>query len=181
MSYINDMVSVSKLFKFIIFADDTNLFCSNRDIVNLSIMVCHELSKLETWFALNKLSLNVSKTNYMLFSNFKINHDIQLFIGRNVINRVSETKFLGVIIDDNLNWHSHINEVCGKLYKGYLIVNSVKPTKQIIKRVMKHPSLDSFEGFVFPLRPIYPAMIYTSNNARDAGVPLTPERVVKSF
>ena len=85
-------------------------------------MVCHELSKLETWFALNKLSLNVSKTNYMIFSNFKINHDIQLFIGRNVINRVSETKFLGVIIDDNLNWHSHINEVCRKLYKEYFFV-----------------------------------------------------------
>ena len=58
----------------------------------------------------------------MIFSNFKINHDIQLFIGRNVINRVSETNFFGVIIDDNLNWHSHINEVCRKLYKGYFIV-----------------------------------------------------------
>ena len=65
-------------------------------------MVCHELSKLETWFALSKLSLNVSKTNYMIFSNFRINHDIHLFIGRNVLNRVSETKF-DVIIDDNLN------------------------------------------------------------------------------
>ena len=85
-------------------------------------MVCHKLSKLETWFALNKLSINVSKTNYMIFSNFNINHDIQLFIGRNLISRVSETKFLGVIIDDNLNWHSHINEVCRKLYNGYFIV-----------------------------------------------------------
>ena len=73
-SHINDMVNVSKLFKFIIFANDTNLFCSNRDIVNLSIMVglCHELSKLETLFALKKLSLNVSKTNYMIFSNLKL-------------------------------------------------------------------------------------------------------------
>ena len=41
----------------------------------------------------------------MIFSHLKINHDIQLLIGRNLINRVSETKFLGVIIDDNLNWH----------------------------------------------------------------------------
>ena len=85
-------------------------------------MLCHELSKLETWFALNKLSLNVSKTNYMLFSHFKIDHDIQLFIGRNMINRVGDNKFLGVIIGDNLNWHSHMNEVCRKLYKGYFIV-----------------------------------------------------------
>ena len=95
--YIDNMVNVSKLFQFIIFADDTDLFCSNRDIVNLSIMVCHELSKLETWFALNKLSPNLSKTNYIIFSNFKINHGIQLFIGRNLPNRVSETKFLTII------------------------------------------------------------------------------------
>ena len=110
--YINDMVNVSKLLKFIIFADDTNLFCSNRDIVYLSIMVCQEVSKLETWFALNKLSLNVSRTNLIIFSNFKTNHDIHLFLGRNEISRVSESTFLGVIIDDNLNWHSHTNEVC---------------------------------------------------------------------
>ena len=58
----------------------------------------------------------------MIFSNFKIIHDIHLFIGRNVLNRVSETKF-DVIIDDNLNWHSHKkNEICRKLYKGYVIV-----------------------------------------------------------
>ena len=39
-----------------------------------------------------------------------------------MINRVSETKFLGVIIDENLNWHCHINDVCRKLCKGYFIV-----------------------------------------------------------
>ena len=49
--YINNMVNVSTLFKFIIVADDTNLVCSNRDIANLSSMVCHKLRKLETWFA----------------------------------------------------------------------------------------------------------------------------------
>ena len=59
------MANVSKIFKFIIFADDTNLFCSNYDIHNLAITVCEELKQLECWFALNRLSLNVSKTSYM--------------------------------------------------------------------------------------------------------------------
>ena len=58
---------------------------------------------------------------------FKIIHDIQLLIGRYVINRVSETKFPGVITDDNLNWHSHISEFCRKLYKGYFIVVMLCP------------------------------------------------------
>ena len=88
------------------------LTCFVRIEILLILVSWYVISKLETWFALNNLSLNVSKTNYMIFSNFKINHDIQLFIGRNEISRVSEIKFLGVIIDDNLNWHSHINDVC---------------------------------------------------------------------
>ena len=65
--YINDMVNVSNIFKFIIFADDTNLFCTSKDIVSLSVTICKELMKLDRWFAQNKLSLNISKTNYMIF------------------------------------------------------------------------------------------------------------------
>ena len=76
-------------------------------------MVCDELSKLETWVVLNKLSLNVSKTNYMILNNFEINHDIQLFIGRNLIKQVSETTFLL------------------KLYKEYVIV---KRTSHVLSK-----------------------------------------------
>ena len=59
--YIYDMVNVSKIFKFIIFADDTNLFCTSKDIVSLSVTICNELMKLKKWFALNKVSLNITK------------------------------------------------------------------------------------------------------------------------
>ena len=59
--YINDICNVSPVLKFILFADDTNIFCSGSDIVQLSIIVSNELDKLSEWFAVNKLSLNVSK------------------------------------------------------------------------------------------------------------------------
>ena len=61
------MVNVSNIFKFIIFADDTNLFCTSNDFVSLSVTISNELMKLEKWLALNKFSLNISKTNYMIF------------------------------------------------------------------------------------------------------------------
>ena len=67
--YINDICNVSKILSFILFADDTNIFCSNNDLVQLCKTITCELSKLNTWFAVNKLSLNVSKTNFMLFGN----------------------------------------------------------------------------------------------------------------
>jgi hypothetical protein len=53
--YINDICNVSEIFKFILFADDTNLFCSGSDLSQLSLIVCKELNKLNTWFAVNKL------------------------------------------------------------------------------------------------------------------------------
>ena len=73
--YINDMVNVSNIFKFIIFADDklmTNLFCTSKDIVSLSVTICNEVIKLKKWSALNKLSLNITKTNYMIFCKLNI-------------------------------------------------------------------------------------------------------------
>ena len=55
------MCRVSDCLKFILFADDTNLFCSGYDIIKLSEVVTKELNKLKDWFAVNKLSLNVNK------------------------------------------------------------------------------------------------------------------------
>ena len=115
---INDMVNVSKIFKFTIFADDTNLFCTSKDIVSLSVTICNELLKLKKWFALNKLSLNITKTNYMIFCKTKYKDNIQISIGNKLIDMVSETKFLGVIIDDQLNWQSHMNYALTMLYNS---------------------------------------------------------------
>ena len=120
--YINDMVNVSNIFKFIMFADDTNLFCTSKDIVSLSVTICNELVKLEKWFALNNLSLNISKINYMIFCKSQVEQNIQISFGNKLINKVNETKFLGVIIDDQLNWHSHIKQIVSKVHKNYYVI-----------------------------------------------------------
>ena len=67
--YINDMHKVSNLLHFIIFADDTNIFYLHDDPDILKDIVNEELCKLNTWFKINKLSLNVSKSNFMIFGN----------------------------------------------------------------------------------------------------------------
>ena len=59
--YINDMCNVSTLLKPILFADDTNIFYSGKDIDELCSEVSIELDKLCIWFQVNKLSLNTSK------------------------------------------------------------------------------------------------------------------------
>jgi len=65
--YNNDIVQSSKLWKSILFADDTNFFFSPRSIKELQIVINEELDKLTNWFRLNKLSLNANKTKFILF------------------------------------------------------------------------------------------------------------------
>ena len=69
--YINGIHASSKVFSFTLFADDTNIFYKNTSLNQLLTITNNELKKLALWFKANKLSLNISNTDYMLFSNRK--------------------------------------------------------------------------------------------------------------
>ena len=115
MLYINDICNVSKLAKFILFADDINIFFAGNNLKELQGMINRVLTKLAKWFAMNKLSLKLLKTNYMLFQNRLPDIEINLFINNQQITRVHVTKFLGVYIDESLNWKYQINMIRLKL------------------------------------------------------------------
>ena len=85
---------------FVLFADDTNIFCSNENVEVLQDTLTRELAKLFVWFLINKLSLNLGKTNYMLFRSRPPNLELHLKINNAEIPNVTATKFLGIIIDD---------------------------------------------------------------------------------
>ena len=102
--YINDICNVSKLLELILFADDTNSFYTGANLEDISKVISTELDKINGWFSLNKLSLNVSKTNYMIFSNKKLaSTKANIYFNGQKISEVSDTKFLGVIIDKKLS------------------------------------------------------------------------------
>ena len=126
--FINDICNVSKNLKFIIFADDTNIFCSGKNINELLLMVNLELQKLCTWFSVNKLTLNISKTNFMLFTNHNVQSpsDIKICIKGQNIERVKVTKFLGVLIDEKLSWKEHISLVHNKICKSLSILYKIR-------------------------------------------------------
>ena len=71
--YINDIVKISKVLELILFAFDTNIFMSDNKLDILNDKVNFEPCKISTWFKINKLSLNVNKTNIMLFTCKKSN------------------------------------------------------------------------------------------------------------
>jgi len=65
--YVNDIVNCSNILQFILFADDTNAFVSASSYQELMITLNVKLGKLSEWFRANKLSINLSKTKYVLF------------------------------------------------------------------------------------------------------------------
>ena len=86
-----------------------------------------ELKKLDAWFKVNKLSLNVSKTNYMVFGKTKgVSDNCHININDVELEQVSSTKFLGIYIDNKLNWHKHILHVENKIAKSVSIMYKVK-------------------------------------------------------
>ena len=96
------MCNVSTLLKPILFADDTNLFYSGKDIDELCSVVSMELEKLCIWFKVNKLSLNTSKTNLMVFTNKSCDDTYSVCMNGLHLSRVCVTKFLGVHMDSKL-------------------------------------------------------------------------------
>ena len=94
--YINDLPLVSNLFMPILFADDTNLFCTNDKLDILVNEINVELVKILTWVRVNKLSLNIEKTNFMLFTPKGFSRDMDyISIDGHRIEEVRQTKFLG--------------------------------------------------------------------------------------
>ena len=70
--------------------------------------------KIRNWVVLNQLTINYKKTEYILITK-KANKHFKLQIDQNVLEQKNQVKYLGVIVDNKLNWESHIKRVCSKL------------------------------------------------------------------
>ena len=65
--YINDLPDVSKYLSFSLFADDTNIYFKHHDLIQLQKIMNRELKKVRKWLDANRLSLNIDKTNFVVF------------------------------------------------------------------------------------------------------------------
>ena len=124
--YINDMTCVSDLLFPMLFADDTNVFLNGRDVNKLVTIMNGELLKIVDWLDCNRLSLNVSKTHFILFRSQGICKPAlsePLIIKNESIKQEYKIKFLGVIMDEKLSWCDHIQYIKNKIAKGIGIIS----------------------------------------------------------
>ena len=150
--YINDIVNTTSLLELILFADDTTLLFSHQDIASLNDIINNELQEIFNWFQANKLSVNASKTNYMVLGThhgtrkfIDINQDIDILtdsessgsryvekVKLNVkldgvsLSRVSSTKFLGVSIYENLTWKNYIDAISKTISRNIGMLTKLK-------------------------------------------------------
>ena len=114
--YVNDIAEININSKTYLFADDTAATFSGTDKRELTDKCLDGLNSLNQWFLSNRLTLNLNKTNYIVFkTKNKPNIDITLNIGATPINQVSFSKYLGIIIDEKLSWKDQINALSKKI------------------------------------------------------------------
>ena len=107
--YINDIHKSSEILKFNLFADDTSIFYSQKDLRNVEITLNNELAKVSEWPIANKLPLNVSKSNFVIFHppQKKISKNVMLQINGEKLEEKKSTEYLGLLIDKHLTWTYH--------------------------------------------------------------------------
>ena len=134
--YINDLADASTKLFALMFADDSNMFISGTNINELINTMNEEMIKIVEWLRVNKLSLNLKKTHFIIFrrnrskttnenSNNNNNNNLpnkekinNLVIDNVIIERKTKTKFLGVILDELLSFEHHTKHVKSKVARG---------------------------------------------------------------
>ena len=151
--YMNDIHTVSDNLNFILYADDTTLsnpMCSftrgcNGNIEQISTLINSELNKIADWLAVNKLSLNVQKTKFMMFhyrQRVLTENDIPcLMINNTLIERVTEFNFLGLTVNEYMNWNSHVQKIANKISRTLGVMNRLKRYLPISAMKLMYDSL----------------------------------------
>lgn len=122
IAYINSMTSIDVENGLVVsYADDTAIVFTGETWEQVKSHTIKGISKIKNWLDSFKLTLNISKTNYIAFSLTAANRpDFNNIIINGIneqINEVPFTKYLGVIIDNNLKWKHHIERLSGNIRK----------------------------------------------------------------
>ena len=140
---LNDMaVSCTNLLP-VLFADDTNLLASHEDFNSLMKNVNDELSTIEKWSQLNKLTLNVKKCNFMIFCNTILKRKLKSILTALKLNSFNKPGSK-VIIDSGLKWSNHIDLVSKRSPKLLGIL------RKVWHLIHSSSHLALYYGFLFP-------------------------------
>ena len=139
--HINDLYEYLQECQISLSADDTALYMSAKSQIEIKLTFQIELTVVCEWLRANKLTLNASKTKYVIFgTKQKLTNkpDLNLTVGDSKIERVSSMKYLGVILDEHLTFDEHIAYILTKASKK---TGNIKMSKRLLKQENKNIAL----------------------------------------
>ena len=118
--YINDLKNAIIYSRSFNFADDTAILYTDVDPRRLKKRVNIDLKLLLHWLKANKIHLNAAKTDVILFKQKQkvVNYNIKIKLDGKLMRFSSQTRYLGMLIDDNLTMEKHKDSVANKLRKA---------------------------------------------------------------
>ena len=126
--YINDLHKSIIHSETHLFADDTNLLYTNKSVKKLNQHMNHDLKSLQIWLRANKISLNAKKTQLIIFRSPKIHikKHLNFRICGQKLQPTTHLKYLGIILDEHLNWKAHINTLSSKLSRSIGLLSKIR-------------------------------------------------------
>ena len=123
------MPNISKILDFYLFADDTNIYYEDDSLQKLESTINKELRKLHLWISVNRLSLNIDKTNFVIFHPFNkpLKYNVTIKIHKKAIREKNSIKYLGILIDSTLSWKDHAHYISNKLSRTVGIMYKLRP------------------------------------------------------
>ena len=126
--YISDLHKCVKYYKAYHFADNTNILQSGKSLQGLAKKLNQDLKSLSQWLKANKLSLNVKKTELIIFRRKAANIDygIKFKLDGKRLTPVNTVKYLGILLGEHLQWSKQLAHVEVKLNHGIGISSKLR-------------------------------------------------------
>jgi hypothetical protein len=143
--FVNDLTQFSGLSNCNLFADDALFYVTCKDVKSVEIALQEAIDNVSEWYKCNKLTLNVKKSNIMVIHRKKqINDNINVSVNGTVLAQIENVKYLGLCIDNKLQWNSHINNVCKTITKKLGMMNRTS------KYVEEKTRVQIYKSFIQP-------------------------------
>jgi hypothetical protein len=126
--YINDLPRIVKDNTIpTLFADDTSILVKGSNVKDFQSNMFNTFNCVNKWFRINLLSININKTHCIQFkTKNKPTADINIVCNNQPITTLSNIKFLGIYINDSMNWSCHVECIIPKLSSACYIMRSIK-------------------------------------------------------
>jgi len=124
--------------KILLYADNTSIIVTSPNLENFETKIDKIFGDINNWCKVNHLILNCNKTHYLHFSmKNSWDYDLKLNYQGTYVTSSSNTKFLGLIIDDSLLWKAHIDQMISKLNTACFVIQMIQAimSQEILRMV----------------------------------------------